>query len=59
MGPARTVGPDFRGSQALPRRWAQRWLERPNRALGSRTPLSMLDTKVGAETVETVLGRIA
>lgn len=38
---------------------AQRWLERPNLALGGRTPLSLLDTDQGARAVENVLGRIA
>ena len=34
------------------------WLQRPNRALGGRRPLDMLDTDVGAREVEHVLGRI-
>lgn len=33
-------------------------LERPNRALGGETPLSMLDTDIGIRQVEAVLGRI-
>ena len=38
---------------------AKQWLERPNRALGGDTPLSFLDTEIGARQVEAVLGRIA
>jgi putative toxin-antitoxin system antitoxin component (TIGR02293 family) len=37
---------------------AKQWLERPNRALGGETPLSLLDTDIGARQVEAVLGRI-
>ena len=38
---------------------ASRWLRRPNRALGSVTPLSLLDTDAGTCQVEAVLMRIA
>lgn len=38
---------------------APKWLKRPNRALGGKTPLEMLDTELGAHAVENVLGRIA
>src|SRR5438445_12221495 len=38
---------------------ATRWLTRPNRALGGRAPLELIDTELGARTVENVLGRIA
>jgi putative toxin-antitoxin system antitoxin component (TIGR02293 family) len=34
------------------------WLKSPNRALGGATPLSLLDTDLGAESVMDVLGRI-
>lgn len=34
------------------------WLKSPNRALGGVTPLSLLDTDLGAEGVMDVLGRI-
>jgi putative toxin-antitoxin system antitoxin component (TIGR02293 family) len=37
---------------------AGHWLERPNRALGGATPLSLLDTDIGVHQVEAVLGRI-
>ncbi|HUF25915.1 MAG TPA: antitoxin Xre/MbcA/ParS toxin-binding domain-containing protein [Gemmatimonadaceae bacterium] len=37
---------------------AHRWLTRPNRALGGRAPLSLLDSDAGALAVERVLGRI-
>jgi putative toxin-antitoxin system antitoxin component (TIGR02293 family) len=37
---------------------AGHWLRTPNRALGSATPLSLLDTGVGAEQVDELLGRI-
>ena len=36
-----------------------RWLKRPNRALGGRCPLELVDTELGARSVEDVLGRIA
>ena len=38
---------------------AARWLKRPNRALGGRNPLELVDTEPGARAVEDVLGRIA
>ena len=38
---------------------AARWLASSNRALGGRTPLSELDTDLGAEEVEAVLQRLA
>ena len=38
---------------------ATRWLKRPNRALGGRRPLDLIDTEIGARAVENVLGRIA
>jgi putative toxin-antitoxin system antitoxin component (TIGR02293 family) len=37
---------------------AARWLHAHNRALGNQTPLSLLDTEIGAQQVEAVLGRI-
>jgi putative toxin-antitoxin system antitoxin component (TIGR02293 family) len=37
---------------------AQRWLARPNPALGGRPPLALLDTSLGWEQVKQVLGRI-
>jgi putative toxin-antitoxin system antitoxin component (TIGR02293 family) len=37
---------------------AARWLHRPNRALGNEIPLLLLDTDLGAQRVEAVLGRI-
>jgi putative toxin-antitoxin system antitoxin component (TIGR02293 family) len=33
----------------------RRWLNGPNRALGGATPLTMLDTEIGARRVEEVL----
>jgi len=38
---------------------AARWLRRPNRALGGKSPLDLVDTELGARSVEDVLGRIA
>jgi putative toxin-antitoxin system antitoxin component (TIGR02293 family) len=38
---------------------ATHWLKRPNRALGGRVPLEIIDTELGAREVENVLGRIA
>lgn len=37
---------------------ATHWLNRPNRALGGRRPLDLLDTDLGIQQVEQVLGRI-
>jgi putative toxin-antitoxin system antitoxin component (TIGR02293 family) len=34
------------------------WMKTPNKALGGATPLSLVDTDVGAETVMDTLGRI-
>jgi putative toxin-antitoxin system antitoxin component (TIGR02293 family) len=34
------------------------WLHEPNRALGGRIPLDLIDTEVGARQVENILGRI-
>jgi putative toxin-antitoxin system antitoxin component (TIGR02293 family) len=41
------------------RKSAARWLKRSNRALGGATPISAMDTELGARQVENVLGRIA
>jgi len=38
---------------------AAQWLRRPNRALGNRTPLDLLDSDIGIRQVEEILGRIA
>ncbi len=37
---------------------AWHWLEQPNRALEGETPVSLLDTELGAQMVSDVLGRI-
>jgi putative toxin-antitoxin system antitoxin component (TIGR02293 family) len=37
---------------------ALRWLGSPNKALGGRRPLDLLDTGLGAKQVEQILGRI-
>lgn len=37
---------------------AAHWLQRPNRALGGRVPLELLDTDAGTQQVVEVLGRI-
>lgn len=37
---------------------AERWLKKPNPALGHEVPLRILDTDVGARQVEAILGRI-
>lgn len=34
------------------------WMKHENRALGGVTPMSLLDTDIGAQAVEDVLGRI-
>ena len=34
------------------------WLRAPNRALGKATPLQLLDTDIGVQQVDDVLGRI-
>jgi putative toxin-antitoxin system antitoxin component (TIGR02293 family) len=38
---------------------AIRWLKRPNRVLGGISPITALDTELGARQVENILGRIA
>lgn len=38
---------------------AARWLKQPNRALAGSTPVSFIDTELGARQVENILGRIA
>src|SRR5947209_1418058 len=38
---------------------AVRWLKRPNRALAGKIPIELIDTEIGARSVERVLGRIA
>jgi len=38
---------------------ARRWLHEPNRALGHRAPLELLDTDLGVRQVEDLLSRIA
>jgi putative toxin-antitoxin system antitoxin component (TIGR02293 family) len=40
------------------RKKAAHWLHKPNRALRSETPLTRLDTEVGFQEVNTILGRI-
>jgi putative toxin-antitoxin system antitoxin component (TIGR02293 family) len=37
---------------------AAQWLRRPNRALGNRAPLDLIDNDIGTRQVEDVLGRI-
>jgi putative toxin-antitoxin system antitoxin component (TIGR02293 family) len=37
---------------------ALRWLAMPNKALGGKKPLDLLDTELGAKQVEQILGRI-
>jgi len=37
---------------------AATWLKRPNRALRNTAPIDVLDTDLGAQSVETILGRI-
>jgi acyl carrier protein len=37
---------------------AQKWLKRPNRALGGKIPYDLLDTEEGREQVYKLLGRI-
>jgi putative toxin-antitoxin system antitoxin component (TIGR02293 family) len=37
---------------------AGRWLRTPNRALGGAVPLELLDTDLGAQQVEQILGRV-
>lgn len=41
------------------RQKVHRWLRKPNGALGSQIPLTLLDTEEGGRVVEAVLGRIA
>lgn len=39
-------------------RKAARWLQAPNRALAGATPISLLDTDIGTQAADDVLGRI-
>lgn len=55
LGRVATLAEDILGNAEK----AARWLHRPNRALGHKTPLQELDTEVGAREVENVLLRIA
>ena len=50
-----TLAKHYLGAEAT----ATRWLKRPNRALGGAVPLELIDTELGARSVENVLGRIA
>ena len=38
---------------------AAEWLRRPNRALGNRPPLDLIDNDIGIRQIEEILGRIA
>jgi putative toxin-antitoxin system antitoxin component (TIGR02293 family) len=38
---------------------ARLWMRRPTRALGGQSPIELLDTDVGARSVEALLARIA
>ncbi|HUO26672.1 MAG TPA: antitoxin Xre/MbcA/ParS toxin-binding domain-containing protein [Candidatus Aquilonibacter sp.] len=49
----------FAGWALGDRKRAARWLKRSNRALGGTTPITVLDTEIGARQVENLLGRIA
>ncbi len=37
---------------------AAQWLRRPNRALGNRVPLDLIDSDLGTRQIEEILGRI-
>lgn len=37
---------------------AAHWLRRPNRALGNRAPLDLIDSDIGTRQIEEILGRI-
>lgn len=36
-----------------------RWVEKPHRFLGKRTPLQLMQTEIGANEVESLIGRMA
>ena len=55
LGRLAVLAADILGSRAK----ASAWLHAGNRALGGATPLSQLDTDLGAEEVESVLLRLA
>ncbi|MCU1272989.1 MAG: hypothetical protein JWO48_420 [Bryobacterales bacterium] len=38
---------------------ATRWLKRPNRTLGGRSPIESIDSELSARAVENILGHIA
>ncbi|MEP7154089.1 MAG: antitoxin Xre/MbcA/ParS toxin-binding domain-containing protein [Nitrospira sp.] len=37
---------------------AANWIQRPNRLLNNTAPIDALDTDIGTESVETILGHI-
>jgi putative toxin-antitoxin system antitoxin component (TIGR02293 family) len=56
---ARAVRMAARAEEAVgDREKAARWLRRPNRALGGRRPIDLLESGVGARMVEQELGRL-
>ncbi|HEY1434358.1 MAG TPA: antitoxin Xre/MbcA/ParS toxin-binding domain-containing protein [Thermoanaerobaculia bacterium] len=55
LGRIATLAEDVLGERGR----ASGWLHAANRALGGATPLSQLDTDLGAEQVEAVLRRLA
>jgi putative toxin-antitoxin system antitoxin component (TIGR02293 family) len=55
LGRIATLADEVLGDRAK----AAAWLHAPNRALGGVTPLSQLDTDLGAEQVEAALRRLA
>lgn len=56
---ARVVRVTTRAEEALGERAkAARWLRKPNRALGGRRPIELLENDMGARMVERVLTRI-
>ena len=56
-GVDRTLGAGQRAGSSAPGRLG-RWLQKPNRALGGAIPIDLLSSDLGADQVETILGRI-
>jgi uncharacterized protein (DUF2384 family) len=39
-------------------RWTERWLDRPNAALGGRLPAELMQTEDGRQVVESIVARM-
>ena len=60
IGPPGTTGTGLRSREEVfeDKEKARRWIHKPNRVLGGRTPLQALGTDIGTLEVVRILGRI-